>query len=113
MEVAQTVWLAFGVCVQRGRSTTFENSVSKGVIAGNRLWISLRGLMGHAGRTNEELGWCAKKTSIRCMIRSFEDDRAGWRGDLEDPVLVAIKEVNHITYANVVSSPITCRQGSR
>ena len=47
------------------------------------------------------------------MIRSFEDDRARRRGDLEDPVLVGIKEVNHIAYANSVSSPITRCQGGR
>ena len=47
------------------------------------------------------------------MICSFKDDRVRWRGDLKDPVLVVIKEVNHISNANIVSSPITCCQRSR
>ena len=47
------------------------------------------------------------------MICSFKDDRARWRGDLKDPVLVVIKEVNHISNANIVSSPNTCCQRSR
>ena len=53
MEVAQTVWMAFGVCVHSGGSTTLENSARQGVISSNGLWISLRGLIDHAGRTDE------------------------------------------------------------
>ena len=47
------------------------------------------------------------------MIGSFEDDRARWMCDLKYPVLVVIKEVDHITHANIVSSPITSCQRSR
>ena len=47
------------------------------------------------------------------MIGSFEDDWARWMCDLKDTVLVVIKEVDHITHANIVSSAITSCQGSK
>ena len=41
------------------------------------------------------------------------DDWARWRGDLEDPILVVVKEVDDITHANSVSSPIISCQASK
>ena len=113
MEVAQTIRLAFGVCVHSGRATTLENGASQGVIGSNGLWFSLRGLIDHSGGTDEELWRCPQETSISGMIGAFEDNWARWMCDLKDTVLVVIKEVDHITHANIVSSPITSCQRSR
>ena len=55
MEVAQAIRVAVSIGIHSGRSTTLENGASQGVIGCNRLWISLRGLVDHAGRTDEKL----------------------------------------------------------
>ena len=47
------------------------------------------------------------------MIGTFKDNRAGWRCNFKHPVLVVIKEMDHVTHANIVSSPITGCQRSK